>query len=150
MHRPSPLSQRWSSLQPSASSSSSPLSPRLPLLLRTPHLPADQTCCGWCRPGCRRSALSSQWCRCSPTTNTEGSVDQFFKAPLFCDTLDTNLSMVGNTQDGKAKRQDMSAAAVGDEDAPEHLFLRWHSIIFTIRINFQTRFGRSGKTWGEK
>ena len=46
---------------------------------------------------------------------------------IFCDSLKTNLSMVGNTlvQDGKAKRQDMSAAAVGDEDAPEHLFLRW-------------------------
>ena len=39
-------------------------------------------------------------------------------------------------QDGKTKRMDMSGSAVGDEDAPEHLFLRWlfnnMHIIFTI------------------
>ena len=33
-------------------------------------------------------------------------------------------------QDGKAKRQDMTAAsAVGDEDAPEHLFLRFYIVL---------------------
>ena len=37
------------------------------------------------------------------------------------------LTILWCVQDGKAKRQDMTgaAAAVGDEDAPEHLFLRW-------------------------
>merc|ERR1711890_214011 len=45
-------------------------------------------------------------------------------------------SLLAMVQDGKAKRQDMTAAsAVGDEDAPEHLFLR---------------FGRAGKGWGGK
>merc|ERR1712010_197385 len=35
-------------------------------------------------------------------------------------------SLLALVQDGKAKRQDMTgAAAVGEEDAPEHLFLRW-------------------------
>merc|ERR1719300_772774 len=45
-------------------------------------------------------------------------------------------SLLAMVQDGKTKRMDMSGSAVGDEDAPEHLFLR---------------FGRSGKAaWGEK
>merc|ERR1719357_586403 len=45
-------------------------------------------------------------------------------------------ALLALVKDGKAKRQDMTAAsAVGDEDAPEHLFLR---------------FGRAGRGWGEK
>ena len=94
----------WFSLQSSASSSSLPSHPLL--LLRTRRSPADPTCCGWCLHASRRFALCWHWCR--------------WLSPI--------KSMAGNTpeQDGKAKRQDMTgAAAVGEEDAPEHLFLRW-------------------------